>query len=297
LERASLTSFPVDGTNIRLDNLTHLTLDSMPIIDSFLILRNTPRLVSCKVSGFFREDREPSVGAPILTTLRSLHLLTASGAKYLLNNLIAPDLEEFIFPTYYYSVEDIAFFFRRSACSLRSFTMVLSTCPDFKSLMSLLQSMPSLNTLSLISIMTEIDIHEEYEEYGLRDILKLLVKIMFAQNTSLHQGFLPNLKILDYTGGLGFYYTDNYEDLYSLPPANNDFRGPLHSVKLDLHLDPEVYLSKNIISFLLDLVERGVTVKALSGTKDFLLSSIDYWVQRELQWKLLSKSQGHSSFS
>ena len=52
LERASFSSFPMEGTNIQWDNLAHLTLYSTSIIDSLLILRKTPRLVFLKVSGF-----------------------------------------------------------------------------------------------------------------------------------------------------------------------------------------------------------------------------------------------------
>ena len=52
LEKATLSYFPFDGTNIQLewDNLTHLALYSMSIIDFFLILCKTPRLVFCEIS-------------------------------------------------------------------------------------------------------------------------------------------------------------------------------------------------------------------------------------------------------
>jgi hypothetical protein len=43
LEIADLSLFPLNGTNIQWDNLTHLTLVlPISIIDSFLILRKTP---------------------------------------------------------------------------------------------------------------------------------------------------------------------------------------------------------------------------------------------------------------
>ena len=96
LERANLWSFPVYRTNIQWDNLTHLTLDSISVADSFLILRKTPRLVFCKVSGFGSVNREPIIGAPlVLTSLKSLQIMifalrSSSLAEDFLDNLIAP---------------------------------------------------------------------------------------------------------------------------------------------------------------------------------------------------------------
>ena len=132
--------------------------------------------------------------------------------------------------------------------------------------------MPSLNTLSLISITTLG--HTVREEYDPRYILQLVAKVLSSQNRSLHQGFLPNLKILDYTGELRLR-PGSYDDLYSLPSAGNPFHGPLHLVKFDLH--PEVHIPQNMISCLSSLVERSVTVNVLSKSKDIFQSSIDYY--------------------
>ena len=275
LERANLSLFPLDRTNIECDNLPHLTLHSMSIIDSFLILRKTPRLVFCKVTGFCRDDREPNIEAPVLTSLRSLQLLIASFAENFLNNLIAPHLEEFSLPRYYTpSIEVLTSFLRRSACSLRSFTVIFSISPQYlEGFMSLLQSIPSLETLSLMSI-TTLWHSPARDEYDPRNVLKLVAKVLSSQNTSLQQGFLPNLKILEYTGELRVRQ-GNYDDLCSLPPADSAFRGPLQLVKFDLH--PEIYISKNMISYVSSLVERGLTVNVLSKSKDILQSSIDHY--------------------
>ena len=70
---------------------------------------------------------------------------------------------------------------------------------------------------------------------------------------------------------------ENYEDIYPLLPSDDAFHGPLHRdlVKLDLH--PEIYISKNMFSYLSTiLVKRGVTVNVLSKSKDILQSSIDF---------------------
>ena len=95
LESAILSFFPIDGTNIQWDNLTHLTLHSMFINDSLLILRKTPRLVFCKVSGFCTRYGEPSIEAIVLTSLKPLQLAIIVGG--FLDNIIAPHLEEFTF--------------------------------------------------------------------------------------------------------------------------------------------------------------------------------------------------------
>ena len=270
LERASLTYFPMKGTNIQWDNLTHLTLYSMSNIDSLLILRKTPRLVFCKFAGSHLVNEEPTIEAPVLTSLRSLQLITKSAEDFL-NNLIAPHLEEFSLLNYYNpSMGIIISFLRRSACSLRSFS--INFPQYFKGFLDLLQSMPSLNSLSIISITTWGDTSPE--NYDPQNILQLVAKVLSSQSTSLQQGFLPNLKILEYTGEL-YLRPGNYEDLYPLPPADNAVHGPLHLLKLDLH--PATRIPKNMISYISSLVERGITVKVLSNSEDILQSSIDYY--------------------
>ena len=278
LERAILSFFPRPG-GIELEYLTHLTLYSITIIDSFLILRTTPRLVFCEISGYCLEGREPSTGALVLPSLRSLRLLISSFAEYFLNNLTAPHLEEFELPAYYNpSMEVIASFLKRSACSLRSFTMIFSIFPPyFERFMSLLQSMPSLNSLSLLSITRTLEDFTA-EEYDPRNILQFVAKVLSSQSASRQQGFLPNLKILKYTGEL-YLRPGNYGDLYSLPPADNAVHGPLHLLKLNLY--PATRVPKNVISYVTSLRERGVTVNVLSSSEDILQSSIDYCRRRE----------------
>ena len=281
LERATLSYCQMGEINIQWDNLTHLTLYAMSIIDSFLILRKTPRLVFCRASGFCSHDSEQSIGAPVITSLRSLQLqhTTNIAAEKFLDNLIAPDLEEFNLPLYYIpSIEVVISFLRRSICSLRSLSMVFSILPQyhFEDFTNLLQSMHSLTTLSISSITTlEIATPEEYHP---RNILQLVAKVLFSQGTPLQQGFLPNLKILEYTGKL-YLHTGNYDDLYPLPPADNAVHGPLQLLKLDLF--PTIRIPRNVIAYISSLAERGVTVNVLSDLEDILQSSIDYYKCRE----------------
>ena len=274
LERASLSCFPMDGANIHWDNLTHLTLQFMSVLDSLLILRKTPRLVFCKVSFSRSRIREPFIGEPVLTSLRSLQLLITNYGEDFLNNLIAPHLEEFSLPNYFNpSMEVIAPFLRRSACALRSFSVIFSNFPPyFESFVILLQSMPSLNTLSIISTTQTTNCF--LEDYDPQNVLQLVAKVLSSQSTSLQQGFLPNLKILEYTGKL-YLNPGNYDDLYPLPPADKAVHGPLRLLKLDLHSTTR--LPKNMISYFSSLVERGVTVNVLSKSEDILQSSIDYY--------------------
>jgi hypothetical protein len=274
LERANLSSLSIRETNIQWDNLTHLTLHSMSTTDSFHILRKTPRLVFCEVSGSCRILELPS--GPVFTPLRSLHMITKL-AKFFLDYLIAPHLEEFSLLRHN-NLEVISSFLRRSACSLRSFFTILSIPSSFESLMELLQSVPSLNTLSIISRTTTSDFENNTpEDYDPPNILQLVAKVLSSQSTSLHQGFLPNLKILEYTGKLNLR-PGNYGDLCSMPPADNAVHGPLQLFKLDLY--PATRIPKNMISYLLSVVERGVTVNVLSKSKDLQLS-IDYYRCRE----------------
>ena len=278
LKRASLEYFPMDETNIQWDGLTHLTLDSIYITDSFLILRKTPRLVFCKISGARTPYRWQNIGALVLASLRSLQLLISSAEDFL-NNIIAPHLEEFRLPYYYNpSMDVITSFLRRSACSLRSFSVIFSISPPYlEAFTTLLQSMPSLNTLSLRSMTTTV--HDTTpEDYDPQNILQLVAKVLFSQSTSPQQGFLPNLNILEYTGEL-YLRPGNYNDLYSLPPVDKAVHIPLHLFKLDLF--PATRIPKNMISYLSSLVERGVTVNVTSYSKDILQSSIDYYRRRK----------------
>ena len=287
LERANLSSFPVNESHIQWDNLTHLTLNTTSFTDSLLIMRRTPRLVFCKVLGFCSGYREPSIGPPlVLPSLRFLKLLIFAYTSFVgdfLDNLIAPHLEELSLPRYYNrSMEVIASFLRRSACSLRSFSVVFSTFPPyFEGFMSLLHSMPSLNTLSIIST-TALEVENATpKNCDPRNILQLVAKVVSSQSTSprsLQQEFLPNLKILEYTGLL-YLRPGNYGDLYPLPPANNAIHGPLHLLKLNLY--PTTRIPENMISYLSSLAEQGVTVNVLSERKEILQSSIDYYRRRK----------------
>ena len=275
LERASLSSISfisMKGINIQWDNLTHLTLHSTSIYNFFHILRKTPRLVFCKVSGFCSRYVEGSVEAPFLTSLRSLQLLIPKYAEFFLDNLVAPYLEEFSIPrNHILSIGFITSFIRRSACSLRSFSVMFSISPRyFEGFMSLLQSMPSLNTLSITTLKKR---NVTPSDYCPRNILQLAAKVLSSQSASL-QGFLPNIEILEYTGKL-YLRPRNYADLCSLPPANNAFHGPLRLHQLNIH--PATRIPKNMISYLSSLMERGVAANVLSKSEDILQSSVNYY--------------------
>ena len=261
LERASLSYFSGE-TNIQWDNLSHLTLYSMSIIDSFHILRKTPRLVFFEISGCCRHtSNEQPLTTPVLTSLRSLHLLIdSSDAEYFLGNLIAPHLEEFRLPTRYIPrIEVVTSFLRKSACSLRSM-ILCNFLSYFDGFMNLLQSMPSLSTLSILT----------FEKCRPQIILQLVAKILYSQSTSLQQGFLPNLKILEFTGEL-YLCPGDYEDPYSLPPAHNVVHGPFRLLKLDLYQTTRI--PEKMISYISNLEERGVKVNVSSGSEDILQSS------------------------
>ena len=138
--------------------------------------------------------------------------------------------------------------------------------------MNLLQSMPSLTTISITSV-TAFG-NTDPDECHPRNILQLVAKVLSSQSTFLQEGFLPNLKILEYTGKLNLH-SGNYDDLYPLPPADNAGHVPLHLFKLDLRSTNRI--PENMISYVSSLVERGVTVNVLSDSGDILQSSIDYY--------------------
>ena len=210
LERVSLSRFPMDGSFIQFENLAHLTLKFMSLIHTFRILRETPRMVFCQVIGTFSDLSEQRIGLPVLSSMRSLQLplLESKFAQDFLDNLIAPHLEDLSLPKYDTpSIEVVTSFLRRSACSLRSLSISIVE-QYFDGFSNLLQSMPSLSTVSITNL-------EYTEEYDPRNILQLVAKVLTSQNTSLQQGFLPNLQALEYTGKLHLH-PKNYDSLYPL---------------------------------------------------------------------------------
>ena len=272
LERAVFSHIYLNGINIQWDNLTHLTLHSMLIEDSFLILRKTSRLVFCKVSCYCSGHR--SIGPLVLTSLKSLQLMTDVGDY--LSNLITPHLEEFsLRDCNIPSIVSITSFLQRSACSLRSFFITLSAFRSFDDFMILLHTMPSLHTLSITNTDLEITYVISHGDYDPRNILQLLAKALSSQSTSLKQGFLPNLKIFEYTGKLNLR-PEYFDDLHSLLPAYiNAVHGPLQLIKIDL---TQRRIPRKMISYFSSFVERGVTVHVTSESEDIIQTSesIDY---------------------
>ena len=246
----------------------------MSSIDIFLILRKTPRLVTCIVLGCTTRYIQQNTGALLLTSLRSLHL-PMGFAEDILNNIIAPHLEELNLPNYHNpSMEVITSFLRRSACPLRFFYMAFRSLPPRSE-----WSRIFFRSINILSVTSFFDYPRE--DHDLWNILKLVAKVLSSQSTSPQQGLLPNLKILEYTGRLR-PPAGNLDTLVNtLPPANNAVRGPLHLLKLDLY--PITRIPKKMLSYFSSLEERGVTVKVLSDSEDIrvLQSSIDYYRRRE----------------
>jgi hypothetical protein len=160
----------------------------------------------------------------------------------------------------------ITSFFKRSACSLRSFSMILEDSAYLAGFMRLLPLIPSLKTLSIMFNSANED------DPPSRNILQLVAKVLSSQGKTLQQEFLPNLEVLNYAGPL---CPGSYPDLYPLPPADNAIRGPLHVLEFQLYRETQ-YIPQNIIPYFSSLVERGVTANVLSKSEDILQSSIDY---------------------
>ena len=272
LERATLENFSMNGSDIQWDNLTHIYLRYLSTIDTFLILSKTPRLVFCRVSGYHTQYRPQNIGPLVLTSLRSLHLQMGF-SEDILNNIIAPHLEELNLPNYYNPpIEVITSFLGRSACSLHSFSMAFRGFPPHFETFKIF--FRSINTLSITSFFDYT-----LENHDLWDIFQLIAKVLSTQSISPQHGFLPNLKILGYTGKLRLPARGLDALVYTLPPADNAVRGPLHLFKLDLHSITRI--PKKMMSYFSGLEERGVTVNVMSNSEDILQSSIDYYRRKE----------------
>jgi F-box-like len=278
LERADLSWFQMDGINIQWDNLTHLILQHTSILDSFLIMSKTPRLVFCQIS-----YPRYGIGLPsqplILESLRMLQLISNShSSDGFLDFLITPFLEELslssespvILDTTAYFFEKAASF-KRSPCSLRFFSVSFNISKHFEEFMSLLPLIPSLKILSITA-------YDRVFEDDSVNILQLVTKVVSSQSTTIQHRLLPNLEVLEYTGQICLR-PGNYAELFFLPSTDNAVHGPLRLLQLDL--DPTAIIPENIISYFLSLMERGLTVNVLSGSKDILQPSIDYYRDKE----------------
>ena len=138
--------------------------------------------------------------------------------------------------------------------------------------------MPSLNTLSI----TNTDLEDTHlTSPDPRNILQLLSKVLSSQSTSLKQGFLPNLKIFEYTGKLNLR-PEYFDDLHSLLPADNAVHGPLQLIKMDF---TQHRIPRKLIPYFSSIVGRGVRVDVKSYTEDIIQisESIDYF-RRSRDW-------------
>jgi F-box-like len=285
LERADLSSYQMDRTNIQWDNLTHLILQHTSISNSSLIMCKAPRLVFCQIS-YPRYEAEVQSEPLILESLRTLQLISNDHySDGFLDYFITPFLEELGLSSESpappeetaYLFERAAYFFERSACSLRSFSITFNVSKHFERFMSLLPLIPSLKILLITSYPYRVSGDDSW------NILQLVAKVVSSQSTTIQQGLLPNLEVLEYTGQICLR-PGNYAELFPLPSTDNAVHGPLRLLKFDL--DPTGIIPENIISYFLSLTERGLTVNVLSGSRDILQSSIDYYRLKEdpLAW-------------
>ena len=152
--------------------------------NSFLILHKTPRLVfsSCEVSGCCRRrPDEQTLRTPVLTSLRSLHLrllINSPAAKSFLGNLIGPHLEEFSLLRH--GIPNIEIVARRSACSLRSLSMIFTTFPP-----QYVEGFYNqcLHTMTLSMLSTTAFKITAPEKYYPRYMLQLVAKVLSTQST------------------------------------------------------------------------------------------------------------------
>ena len=286
LQQAFFSLYRLHDIDIRLDNLTHLYLENLCFSDYLVILRETSQLVFFSFTGrnSVPWDRLPET--LILRSLRSLRIqIMNCFAQRLLLCLSLPRLEELSLGVSrnFDPVKPIISLIKKSACSLCSFAVIESSGPTGYKLfmiedsMDLLQLMPSLKKLSIT--VTPSLLYNPRDYLGRWNILLLLVNALSSQKAkTIHLQFLPNLEILEYTGKLCLR-SGNYAELYPLPPVDNDVRGSLRLIKLDLY--PAIRIPIDAISFFLSLVERGLTVNIYSRSQDILQSSIHHYRGRE----------------
>ena len=177
---------------IQWNNVTHVSLESITTYDCFALLRLNPQLLHCTFCRVADDDVEDPPESPILNSLTYLSLHQKHEKRessQFLDNIKLPCLETLVL--YNVIVNPVIAFIERSACSLRTLSLLNWYIRKTDKLIPLLQSLsPSLKRLSISRLPSPTR--------GTKNYLSLLTRIYTSQIEVVGNDFLPHIEIFEY---------------------------------------------------------------------------------------------------
>jgi hypothetical protein len=168
--------------------VTHVSLESVMCHDCFALLRLNPQLVHCTFH-MVEDDLEGNLDSPILSSLTYLSLHHRRDSSLVLDNIKLPFLETLVLSNVI--VDPVIAFIERSACSLRTLSLLNWQIRKADKLIPLLQFLsPTLTRLAISRNPSPIR--------GTKNYLSLLTRIYTSQSEVVGNDFLPHLEVFEY---------------------------------------------------------------------------------------------------
>ena len=232
---------------IKWNTVTHLSVET-PISSRYLygLLRMNPQLVHCRFHDII-DDAEDQLGPPIISHLRYFSLLHESNPSRILNNIKLPSLETFVFLGVI--IDPILTFLRRSACSLRTLSLLNWHPRKVDQLIPLLQFLsPSLTRLTISRRPSPMRATKSY--------LSLLTRIYTFQSEVVGNDFLPHLEVFEYRELEGSASKLESSMLSNLPSRNYPKSGTATISLRSAYINKASFNNKNIPSDISSILQR-----------------------------------------
>jgi hypothetical protein len=185
--RKSIISLTLN-VGIQWHTVTHVSVESITSGDCFSLLRLNPQLVHCTFHNV-HDDEDSLPDSPILSSLTylSFHHIRDFETFVVLDNIKLPCLETLVLSNVI--IDPLINFIERSACSLRTLSLVDWQIRKTDRLIPLLQFLSP--TLTRLAISSPIRVTKNY--------LSLLIRIYTSQSQLVENDFLPHLEVFEYS--------------------------------------------------------------------------------------------------
>ena len=173
---------------IQWNTVTHMSLESITSSDCFELLRLNPQLLHCTFLKV-EDDTEHPPESPILNSMTYLSVHQRRESSQFLDNIKLPCLETLVMCNVI--IDPVIAFVERSACSLRTLSLLNWHIRKTDKLIPLLQFLsPTLTRLAISRLPSPIR--------GTKNYLSLLTRIFTSQSEVEGNDFLPHIEIFEY---------------------------------------------------------------------------------------------------
>ena len=173
---------------IQWNTVTHMSLESITSSDCFELLRLNPQLLHCTFLKV-EDDTEHPPESPILNSMTYLSVHQRRESSQFLDNIKLPCLETLVMCNVI--IDPVIAFVERSACSLRTLSLLNWHIRKTDKLIPLLQFLsPTLTRLAISRLPSPIR--------GTKNYLSLLTRIYTSQSEVEGNDFLPHIEIFEY---------------------------------------------------------------------------------------------------